>query len=302
MDDDAPTLVGRRGAETGSYFFPPTLAFSRNPSAPGEELEEVALSRRGRVWSWTTNHYKPPAPYVSPDPFVPYTVVAVELPEEQMVVLGPLAAGRRPGVAHGRRRGRAGAGDALRGRRPRVRRVELEAGMSASERSQVGEVAILGVGMHPWGKWGRNFVEYGVVAAQAALADAGVEWTRHPVRLRRRHDAQRLPGLRLRRDVRAGARLAGRAGGVVVRRVRERRDRAQHRAGADPRRALRRRARRRRRHDPEGLPRPERGRAGRRSRLAAVPPARRDQPDVLRALRPAPDGGCSARPRTTSPR
>ena len=40
------------------------------------------------------------------------------------------------------------------------------------------EVAILGVGMHPWGKWGRNFVEYGVAAARAALADAGIEWTR----------------------------------------------------------------------------------------------------------------------------
>lgn len=40
----------------------------------------------------------------------------------------------------------------------------------------VGEVAILGVGMHPWGKWGRNFVEYGVVAAREALADAGVDW------------------------------------------------------------------------------------------------------------------------------
>lgn len=38
------------------------------------------------------------------------------------------------------------------------------------------EVAILGVGMHPWGKWGRNFVEYGVKAAQDALEDAGVEW------------------------------------------------------------------------------------------------------------------------------
>jgi acetyl-CoA acetyltransferase len=38
------------------------------------------------------------------------------------------------------------------------------------------EVAILGVGMHPWGKWGRNFVEYGVHAAQAALDDAGLEW------------------------------------------------------------------------------------------------------------------------------
>jgi acetyl-CoA acetyltransferase len=39
-----------------------------------------------------------------------------------------------------------------------------------------GEVAVLGVGMHPWGKWGRNFVEYGVHAARAALADAGVPW------------------------------------------------------------------------------------------------------------------------------
>jgi acetyl-CoA acetyltransferase len=28
--------------------------------------------------------------------------------------------------------------------------------------------------MHPWGKWGRNFVEYGLVAARKALADAGV--------------------------------------------------------------------------------------------------------------------------------
>ena len=38
------------------------------------------------------------------------------------------------------------------------------------------DLAILGTGMHPWGKWGHNFVEYGVVAAQNALADAGVEW------------------------------------------------------------------------------------------------------------------------------
>jgi acetyl-CoA acetyltransferase len=30
--------------------------------------------------------------------------------------------------------------------------------------------------MHPWGKWGRNFVEYGLAAARDALADAGVSW------------------------------------------------------------------------------------------------------------------------------
>jgi acetyl-CoA acetyltransferase len=39
------------------------------------------------------------------------------------------------------------------------------------------EVAVLGVGMHPWGKWGRNFVEYGIDASQAALADAGLQWS-----------------------------------------------------------------------------------------------------------------------------
>ena len=93
---EEPALLGSRGAETGSYFFPKNLAFSRNPIAPTEDLTEVELSRRGKVWSWATNHYQPPAPYMSPDPFVPYTVVAVELIEEQMVVLGPLAPGADP--------------------------------------------------------------------------------------------------------------------------------------------------------------------------------------------------------------
>jgi acetyl-CoA acetyltransferase len=38
------------------------------------------------------------------------------------------------------------------------------------------DVAVVGVGMHPWGKWGRPFQSYGVAAARAALADAGVDW------------------------------------------------------------------------------------------------------------------------------
>jgi acetyl-CoA acetyltransferase len=40
-----------------------------------------------------------------------------------------------------------------------------------------GDVVVLGAGMTPWGKWGRNFVEYGVEAAREALADAGIAWT-----------------------------------------------------------------------------------------------------------------------------
>jgi acetyl-CoA acetyltransferase len=38
------------------------------------------------------------------------------------------------------------------------------------------DIAIIGAGMHPWGKWGRNFVDYGVAAAREALNDAGIAW------------------------------------------------------------------------------------------------------------------------------
>ncbi|MFH8729381.1 lipid-transfer protein [Streptomyces termitum] len=39
------------------------------------------------------------------------------------------------------------------------------------------DIAVIGAGMHPWGKWGRSFVSYGTAAARAALADAGLDWT-----------------------------------------------------------------------------------------------------------------------------
>ena len=38
------------------------------------------------------------------------------------------------------------------------------------------DVVIIGAGMHPWGKWGRNFVEYGVAAIREAIADAGIDY------------------------------------------------------------------------------------------------------------------------------
>ena len=39
------------------------------------------------------------------------------------------------------------------------------------------DVAILGTGMHPWGKWGHNFTKYGIKAARDAIKDAGIDWT-----------------------------------------------------------------------------------------------------------------------------
>jgi uncharacterized protein len=100
MDEDDPRLLGSRCTSCGTYFFPKEAYFCRNPDCAGRSFEEVALSRRGRVWSWTTNHYAPPAPYVAPDPFVPYTIAAVELADEHLVVLGQLADGVDPSLLH----------------------------------------------------------------------------------------------------------------------------------------------------------------------------------------------------------
>ena len=95
------------------------------------------------------------------------------------------------------------------------------------------EVAVLGVGMHPWGKWGRNFVEYGVKAARDALADAGLEWK--DVQFVAGGDTIRngYPGYVAGGDLRAGPRLERRAGGELLRRLRDRR------AGGRARRARR---------------------------------------------------------------
>ncbi len=94
--NDPPHLLGLHDPQSGTYFFPKDVAVSRAPGYADAELEDVELSRTGRLWSYTTNHYPPPEPYVSPDPFVPYTVAAVELTEERMVVLGQLADGVDP--------------------------------------------------------------------------------------------------------------------------------------------------------------------------------------------------------------
>uniref|UniRef100_A0AAU2VCQ4 Zinc ribbon domain-containing protein n=1 Tax=Streptomyces sp. NBC_00003 TaxID=2903608 RepID=A0AAU2VCQ4_9ACTN len=88
-------LLGTRCAACSSVFFPREDSFCRNPACPGGELEEVPLSQRGRVWSYTDGRYRPPAPYVS-DPHAewePYVLVAVELAAERMVVLGQAAPG-----------------------------------------------------------------------------------------------------------------------------------------------------------------------------------------------------------------
>jgi hypothetical protein len=90
---DAPALLGSRCASCGTVAFPKETAFCRNPACSGTEFDEVELSRRGRVWSYTDAQYQPPPPYIpATDPYVPFALAAVEL-AEGLVVLGQVADG-----------------------------------------------------------------------------------------------------------------------------------------------------------------------------------------------------------------
>jgi uncharacterized protein len=93
LDAKTPHLLGSRCKSCGTYFFPKETSFCRNPRCAGSDFEEVPLSTRGKLWSFTDNRYAPPKPYMAGDPFVPYAVAAVELEREKMVVLGQVAGG-----------------------------------------------------------------------------------------------------------------------------------------------------------------------------------------------------------------
>ena len=61
------------------------------PTCRSPELIEEELSSRGRLWSYSSSHYPPPAPFIAADPFVPLGIAAVELDREKIIIMGQIA-------------------------------------------------------------------------------------------------------------------------------------------------------------------------------------------------------------------
>lgn len=93
LDAEKPHLIGTQCKSCGTYYFPKQSVFCKNPDCSSESFDEVQLSRTGKIWSFTNACYQPPEPYVAPDPYVPYAIIAVELEKEKMIVLGQAVAG-----------------------------------------------------------------------------------------------------------------------------------------------------------------------------------------------------------------
>ena len=90
--DDPPHLIGGRMRSSVAYCFPKDLGGS-DPSVSIDQVEEVLLSRKGIIWSYTNSVYSPPPPFVVREPYESITVAAVELEAERMIILGQVAPG-----------------------------------------------------------------------------------------------------------------------------------------------------------------------------------------------------------------
>jgi uncharacterized OB-fold protein len=71
-------LIGSRCRECGEVTFP---ANTFCPQCCRETTEKIPLSRRGQLYSFTVQRFRPPPPYKGPEKFEPYGVGMVELPE-----------------------------------------------------------------------------------------------------------------------------------------------------------------------------------------------------------------------------
>ncbi len=89
-----PALLGQRCCTCGTYAFPKADLGCPNPVCTGTEFDDVSLSRRGTVWSYTDARYQPPAPYVVPGAdHEPFAIAAVHLADEGITVMGQVVAG-----------------------------------------------------------------------------------------------------------------------------------------------------------------------------------------------------------------
>ena len=85
---DKPSLIGTHCKSCGDYFFPKTFT-CRNPKCKEKEIEEVLLSRRGKLSSYSVMRYPPPPPFVVPEKYEPIPVAEVEIPEGVRII-GPM--------------------------------------------------------------------------------------------------------------------------------------------------------------------------------------------------------------------
>ncbi|MBI2832271.1 MAG: OB-fold domain-containing protein [Chloroflexi bacterium] len=76
-------LNGSKCRKCGEVFLGKAIGCENCGSA---DMEELPLSKRGKLYTYTVIEHRPPGDYKGPDPFVPFGEGFVELPEGLRIV------------------------------------------------------------------------------------------------------------------------------------------------------------------------------------------------------------------------
>jgi len=75
---DTGHLIGSKCRKCGELFF---IRREICENCQSQDLEEIALSKKGKLYAFSVMFYPAPPPYKPPEPFVPYGLGWIELPE-----------------------------------------------------------------------------------------------------------------------------------------------------------------------------------------------------------------------------
>lgn len=71
-------LIGSKCRSCGETFF---VRRERCENCQSQDLADITLSTKGKLYAFSVMYYPAPPPYKPPDPFVPYGLGWIELPE-----------------------------------------------------------------------------------------------------------------------------------------------------------------------------------------------------------------------------
>ena len=78
-------LLGSKCTACSTPYFPKS-SICRNPDCTDSRIEDASFGPRGVLWSSAVQNFPPPAPAKYDEPYQPYTIGVVDLPEGLRVV------------------------------------------------------------------------------------------------------------------------------------------------------------------------------------------------------------------------
>lgn len=77
---EGPRLLGSKCATCGAAYFPKS-AICHNPECGESKIADASFGPRGTLWSCAIQNYPPPLPARYEEPYTPYAVGMVDMPE-----------------------------------------------------------------------------------------------------------------------------------------------------------------------------------------------------------------------------